>query len=182
MSRICRIFKCSNHLLIALLAYSSVISAEEPPRINYLSLAQGAIPVSIGGASKALRVEMEQALQAIDGNDQPYSATPKPGNAETHISFIYELPALTTFTDFSVSNVLETPSPSQTFFSTIEIAGTDKAALSQRRAEAVVAAVAARGVEAARMSAMGQGEKHPIADNASDLGRSLNRRVKIDCR
>jgi len=54
--------------------------------------------------------------------------------------------------------------------------------LSQRRAEAVVRAVIARGVAPERFSAEGRGEKQPIADNATEAGRSLNRRVEIACR
>ncbi len=54
--------------------------------------------------------------------------------------------------------------------------------LSQSRAEAVVAALVARGINAARISAQGRGEKEPIADNATGAGRSLNRRVEITCR
>lgn len=54
--------------------------------------------------------------------------------------------------------------------------------LSQRRAAAVVAALAGRGIDAGRLSAEGAGESRPIADNATEAGRSLNRRVEIACR
>jgi outer membrane protein OmpA-like peptidoglycan-associated protein len=53
--------------------------------------------------------------------------------------------------------------------------------LSQRRAEAVVAAMVGRGISAGHVSAEGRGEKQPIADNTTDAGRSLNRRVEIAC-
>ena len=53
--------------------------------------------------------------------------------------------------------------------------------LSQRRSEAVVAALVARGLDAGRLSADGRGENQPIADNATEAGRSLNRRVEIAC-
>jgi outer membrane protein OmpA-like peptidoglycan-associated protein len=51
----------------------------------------------------------------------------------------------------------------------------------QRRAEAVVAALVMRGIDAATISAQGHGEKESIADNATGAGRSLNRRVEISC-
>lgn len=51
--------------------------------------------------------------------------------------------------------------------------------LSERRAQAVVDALAARGVPPARMSAAGRGESEPRADNATEAGRQLNRRVEI---
>ena len=54
--------------------------------------------------------------------------------------------------------------------------------LSRRRAEAVAAAIVGRGVDAGRVQAEGRGEKQPIADNATEAGRSLNRRVAIACR
>lgn len=52
-------------------------------------------------------------------------------------------------------------------------------ALSRRRAEAVVAWLVAHGVDAGRLSAEGYGESHPVADNASEAGRALNRRVEL---
>jgi outer membrane protein OmpA-like peptidoglycan-associated protein len=51
--------------------------------------------------------------------------------------------------------------------------------LSQRRAEAVRAALIEDGVDAQRMSAVGVGEDRPVADNATAEGRSRNRRVEI---
>ncbi|AJF05604.1 OmpA family protein [Geoalkalibacter subterraneus] len=51
--------------------------------------------------------------------------------------------------------------------------------LSQRRAEAVKNALLAQGVSAARMNTIGYGEANPIADNSTEHGRQLNRRVEI---
>ena len=53
--------------------------------------------------------------------------------------------------------------------------------LSQRRAQAVAAAMVARGLDPARVSAEGRGERQPIADNTTETGRSMNRRVEIAC-
>lgn len=52
-------------------------------------------------------------------------------------------------------------------------------ALSQRRAEAVVAALVSAGVDQARLSASGIGDASPIADNKDEAGRAKNRRVEI---
>ncbi len=49
--------------------------------------------------------------------------------------------------------------------------------LSQRRAEAVVAYLVERGVEASRLEGVGFGEKEPIASNKTKKGRATNRRV-----
>lgn len=53
--------------------------------------------------------------------------------------------------------------------------------LSRRRAAAVAAALAEPGLDPARLSAEGRGEDEPIASNADEAGRSLNRRVEILC-
>lgn len=107
-------------------AYAASSAADDPPqRVDYLSLAQGVVPVAFEGNANELRVGMEHALLAIDGNDGGYALTLKPGSAQTRIVFVYKLPAVTTFNDFAVPNVLETPSPSQTFVRKVEIAGAD---------------------------------------------------------
>jgi outer membrane protein OmpA-like peptidoglycan-associated protein len=54
--------------------------------------------------------------------------------------------------------------------------------LSERRAQAVVADLVRRGLSKARLAAAGIGEASPIATNADESGRSLNRRVEVHCR
>lgn len=51
--------------------------------------------------------------------------------------------------------------------------------LSERRARSVVAWLAGQGIDAARLAAEGLGETRPVADNATDAGRALNRRVEV---
>jgi len=52
-------------------------------------------------------------------------------------------------------------------------------ALSQRRSNAVMQYLADKGVEAARLSADGEGEFSPIASNDDEAGRAQNRRVEF---
>ena len=59
--------------------------------------------------------------------------------------------------------------------------GSDKVndPLSQMRAEAIVAALEAKGISADRLTAVGKGSHEPIADNSTDEGRAKNRRVEF---
>jgi outer membrane protein OmpA-like peptidoglycan-associated protein len=51
--------------------------------------------------------------------------------------------------------------------------------LSQSRADSVAMAIIHRGIDAQRVRALGYGERYPVASNASDGSRQLNRRVEI---
>lgn len=51
--------------------------------------------------------------------------------------------------------------------------------LSERRAGAVQNRLVSRGVNRARMAAYGQGERQPVATNATTAGRAANRRVEV---
>lgn len=90
-------------------------ATDAPERVDYLTFAQGAVPVSVQGAGARLGTSFEEAIRAIDGNPLGFSLADKPGAADTDTEFVFKLPALTTFDRFAVPNVLETPSPTQTF-------------------------------------------------------------------
>jgi outer membrane protein OmpA-like peptidoglycan-associated protein len=53
--------------------------------------------------------------------------------------------------------------------------------LSEGRAKAVAAWLTSHGVPANKLTAKGYGKTRPIADNDSDLGRALNRRIEVAC-
>jgi len=93
--------------------------ARSPGAVDYLTFARGALPVTIGGARGAT---MEHALRIVDGDSGGFTAANR-ADAETVLEVVYELPAATTFDRFAVPAVLETPSPSQTFFRRVEIDG-----------------------------------------------------------
>lgn len=52
--------------------------------------------------------------------------------------------------------------------------------LSERRAESVRFYLAGHGVSADRLSASGNGERNPVADNGTATGRQMNRRVEVN--
>jgi OOP family OmpA-OmpF porin len=52
--------------------------------------------------------------------------------------------------------------------------------LSQRRAQSVVDYLTSRGIDGRYLLPIGMGETFPIADNSTDAGRALNRRVEFD--
>jgi outer membrane protein OmpA-like peptidoglycan-associated protein len=59
--------------------------------------------------------------------------------------------------------------------------GTDQynQGLSERRARAASNYLIGQGVNAGRLQAVGRGETEPIAENSTDAGRQLNRRVEV---
>lgn len=56
---------------------------------------------------------------------------------------------------------------------------THNQALSERRAEAVRNYLVGQGIDASRIVSVGYGEGEPVASNATDSGRRLNRRVDL---
>lgn len=57
--------------------------------------------------------------------------------------------------------------------------GQDNLKLSTERANSVMNAIIALGIDAARLKAEGYGPEHPVADNASAESRQKNRRVSV---
>lgn len=58
-------------------------------------------------------------------------------------------------------------------------------ALSEARAKIVASWLVAHGVPAAKVTSKGYGKTRPVAENDSDLGRALNRRIEVarrDCK
>lgn len=52
--------------------------------------------------------------------------------------------------------------------------------LSQQRAESVMSYLINLGVSADRISAIGKGDQEPRADNETEEGRLMNRRVEVE--
>lgn len=108
--------------MMAMLGAMATPAADPPPE-DLLSFAHGAVPIEVGGDAATTGTSLDQALQVIDGDVRGFVVTPKPGVAATSIVFAYELPVPTVFESFAIPNVLETPSPAQTFFQTVTVSG-----------------------------------------------------------
>jgi outer membrane protein OmpA-like peptidoglycan-associated protein len=91
-------------------------------RVDYMTFAQGALPISIGGAGAKLGADFEAAVRFTDGDPTPFTFANR-ATADTDTEFVYQLPALTTFDRFAVPNVVETPSPTTTFTRIVEVHG-----------------------------------------------------------
>ncbi|MBI4517662.1 MAG: OmpA family protein [Deltaproteobacteria bacterium] len=99
-----------------------VLAAEVAERIDYLTFAQGAVPIRVGGAGAKQGANFEHAVRVIDGDATSFSIVSK-ATAGTDTEFVYMLPAPTTFDRFAVPGILETPSPSTTFTRLVEVHG-----------------------------------------------------------
>lgn len=89
---------------------------------DLMTFAHGALLLRIE-APAAARVGDEQGVMAIDGSPQVYVLTRPVDAGQTRVALVYELPAPTVFTHFAVPQVLETPSPLQTFVREIVVSG-----------------------------------------------------------
>jgi OmpA-OmpF porin, OOP family len=116
---------------IAMVVFGAMTSGAQPPaaapdeppaRIDYLTFAQGAVPVSIGGAGAKLGATFEHAVRMVDGDTTKFTFVNNAA-ADTDTEFVYQLPAPTTFDRFAVPDIRETPSPAQTFTRLVEVHG-----------------------------------------------------------
>ncbi len=97
-------------------------SQETPQRVDYLTLAQGALPLRVGGAGAQKGADLTHATQIVDGRPGGFPFVNR-ADATTDTEFVYALPSPTTFDRLAVPEVLETPSPSQTFIKDVEVYG-----------------------------------------------------------
>ena len=102
-------------------------TADAPARIDYLTFAQGAVPIAIGGAGAKLGADFEAAVRITDGDPTAFTVADQ-APAETDTEFVYQLPAATTFDRFAVPNIRETPSPAATFTRLVEVHGSASSA------------------------------------------------------
>jgi outer membrane protein OmpA-like peptidoglycan-associated protein len=114
-------------VVLCVTAPAAAADEDAAPRTDYLTFAQGAVPLSIGGDGAKLGANFEHAVKLIDGSPQGFTIVNK-GTRETATEFVYELPAATAFDRLAVPQVLETPSPSATFMRRVEVFGSAESA------------------------------------------------------
>ncbi len=96
---------------------------EDPPsRIDYLTLARGAVPLRVESSGAGKGTNLTHALQIVDGYPGDFPLVNR-ADSTTVTGFVFALPAPTTFDRLAVPEVLETPSPSQTFTRKVEVHG-----------------------------------------------------------
>ncbi|MHA1559653.1 MAG: OmpA family protein [Alphaproteobacteria bacterium] len=105
---------------------SGSVSAQEeqtqPARVDYLTFAEGAIPLVIGGDGAVMGPDAEHQIRIIDGDPSPFGFI-STEDMDVVTEFTYELPALTSFDRFAVPSIREVPGPSQTFTRYVEVLG-----------------------------------------------------------
>ena len=109
-----------------------------------------------------------------DGKIITYAITFETGKADIKPESMVEINRIATL-------MKENPALSFEVQGHCDATGSDKVndPLSQKRAEAIVAALVEEGIAAARLSAVGKGSHEPIASNSTDEGRAKNRRVEF---
>jgi OOP family OmpA-OmpF porin len=95
---------------------------DAPERIDYLTFANGAVPLGIGGPGAELGPNSEHQVFWIDGDPTPRGFV-STTDVDIVTEFTYELPALTTFDRLAVPSVTEVPSPLTTFTRYVEVLG-----------------------------------------------------------
>lgn len=149
------------------------------------ALAGGLTGGAIGNYMDKQESAMRQAVAAVDGASVQRDQNTLAVTFKSDILFPVNSAVLQPGANDEITRVAQvlTQYPA----TTITIAGhTDSTGsdalnqdLSERRANAVKSALAARGVAQARMTAIGFGKSKPIADNSTEAGRTINRRVEI---
>ncbi len=138
----------------------------------------------VQGDAIALNVLEEQPFQAPKVDDLK-ATLDKTGRLVLYINFDFAKATLKPDAAAVVAQVVALLKASPAYQVAINghtdnIGGADaNKKLSEARAASVVDALAAAGVDKARLSSAGFGAANPIADNASTLGRAKNRRVEL---
>ena len=129
-------------------------------------------------------VQMEEMKQEI-ASDDILKALNTEGHIALYINFETGKAAIKTesqkIIDEIVQMLKDNPSLKIKIEGHTDNIGTPKSnqTLSENRAEAVVHAIIAQGIDKTRLTSKGRGQSKPITDNGTEEGRAKNRRVEI---
>lgn len=142
--------------------YSLIAMDEKNPNYFFtnIRLAKGAVPL--------------YDRLTTDGKIVTYAITFETGKADLKPESMVEIARIAKL-------MTENPNISFEVQGHCDATGSDKVndPLSQKRAEAIVAALVEQGIAGARLSAVGKGSHSPLADNSTEEGRAKNRRVEF---
>ena len=157
---------------------ANIPNCEKPNRFNIQQYTWGGFDDS--GTNAITNVRLAKGAVPLydrlttDGKIITYAITFETGKADLKPESMVEINRIATL-------MKENPNLSFEVQGHCDATGSDKVndPLSQKRAEAIVAALVEQGIASARLSAVGKGSHVPIADNSSDEGRAKNRRVEF---
>ncbi len=163
------------------------------------TLANTVLTVTGTSSSEAAKSAVDDAVKAANGTSTVTAVVPDSGAAlEASLNKLNTLKGINFETnsdvikDESKPTLDEAAATIKEFFAAstaekVEIGGhtdsvgsdTSNQDLSERRANSVLAYLKDKGVDTARVSAVGYGESKPVADNATEDGKAKNRRIEF---